>query len=91
MSTPHLSYFRRDGHGYHFRVRRDGQYWNANRAILSRFGKSLKWSQERQTFNLPVNAHTMTHLSLIFPDEWAIIEIMTVDEIAFEESEEGEL
>ena len=88
MPTPHLDSFRQDGSGFHFRVRRDSEYWRATRAILSRFGKSLKWNQDKHEFNLPINAHTMLHLELIFPEEWAIIREMDVDEIMFEEESE---
>jgi len=81
----HLAYLRRDGHGLSFRIRRDETYWLAVRALMSRI-PGLKYNQDAGEFNTPPTSRAQVQLSIIFAEEWPIIQQSQADEITFEEA-----
>jgi len=81
----HLEYFRQDSHGLSFRIRRDETYWLAVRALISKI-PGLKYNQTTGEFNTPPNSRDQVQLSIIFAEEWPIIQQSQADEITFEEA-----
>jgi hypothetical protein len=80
---PHLSYYRRDKDGYHFRIEPNGQFWPAVARLTQAAASTLKYDDKTRTFHLPLNARAQVLLALIFPIEWDIIAKTTQDEITF--------
>jgi len=85
---PHLESFRKASDGLYFRVRKDIEHWDGVREVMKAFGPTLKYDQAAGEFNVPFTSRTQVQLSLIFPEEWEIIQATDADTITF--TPEGE-
>ena len=81
----HLAYFRQDGDGYSFRIRKDGNYWEAVRQLQRKPRYGLSHNQEAHEFNLPCNWTSRSLLWQLFSEEWEIILETNPGEITFQE------
>jgi len=81
----HLAYFRQDGDGYSFRIRKDGNYWEAVRQLRKKPRYGLSYNQEAREFNLPCNWTSWVLLWQLFSEEWEIILETSPGEITFAE------
>jgi len=80
---PHLETFRKTRTGLHFRIRKDQEYWDGVREVIKVFGCTLKHDQASGEFSVPFTSRTQVQLSLIFPEEWKIIQDTDADTINF--------
>jgi len=80
---PHLESFRKASDGLYFRVRKDIEHWDRVREVMKAFGPTLRYDQATGEFNVPFTSRTQVRLSLIFPEEWEIIQATVADTITF--------
>lgn len=81
---PHLSYFCKDAMGYHFKIRRDDQYWPAIVRLTRPRRTGLRYAHNaHHKFRLPPTAHAQLLLATIFPVEWEIIVDTDANELVF--------
>lgn len=78
-----LDYFYKGGGSIYFRIRRDTEYWSAVRQLIAAFGKGLKHEQSSREFSVPLNSRSQVQLSVIFPEDWAVVVETDADEIDF--------
>jgi hypothetical protein len=80
---PHLESFRKSKLGLHFRIRKDQEYWDGIRKVIKAFGRALRYDQASGEFNVPLTSRTQARLSVIFPEEWQIIQDTEAKAITF--------
>ncbi len=80
---PHLSYFCKDAGGYHFKIRRDDQYWPAIARLTRARRADLRYAHAAREFRLPATGRSQMLLATTFPVEWEIIVNTEAKEITF--------
>jgi hypothetical protein len=81
--SPHLDWFKQDKDGIHFRIRRDGGYWDGVRQVLNCFGRKARYDQDTRSFTVSFSSRAVVKLGAMFPEEWVIVEDSEEREIEF--------
>jgi len=84
---PHLDSFRRTARALIFRIRRDDEYWDTVRTIQTVFGRAATYAQDTKEFTVPFNTRSQIRLSIIFQEEWKIIQDTNAKAIDFGQEE----